>query len=295
MTLVRAAGGILMRAGPGGPEVVLVHRPAYDDWSFPKGKLEAGEDERAAALREVEEETGLRAEPVEDLGAVTYVDGRGRPKVVRYWRMEVPERTEPAAANEVDIARWVPLQEAADVLTYAHDRRLLRRVVGESTAATTVPTYVVRHVKAGDRQAFSAPDELRGITKRGRRQAKRLVALFEGRPLERLFSSPYLRCIQTFEPLAEARGLEIELAQELAEGAPAAAAEALVLAAASDGPAAFCTHGDVQQSLIEGLLERGVRLAGDAIGFAKGSIWMVEVRDGLIVTASYIPPPPDDR
>jgi 8-oxo-(d)GTP phosphatase len=293
--LVRAAGGIVMRAGPGGPEVVLVHRPAYDDWSFPKGKLEPGEDESAAALREVEEETGLRAEPVEDLGAVTYVDGRGRPKVVRYWRMEVPEGAEPSAANEVDLARWVPLDEAEDLLTYPHDRQLLRRVVGQSTGSTSVPTYVVRHVKAGDRQAFQEPDELRGITKRGRRQAKRLAEFFEGRLLGRLFSSPYLRCTQTFEPLAEARGLEIELAPELAEGAPAAAAEALVLAAASDGPAAFCTHGDVQQSLIENLLERGVRLAGDAIGFAKGSIWVLEVRDGLIVAASYVPPPPDDK
>ena len=90
MTLVRAAGGLITREGPEGTDVVLVHRPSYDDWSFPKGKLEGDEEELDAARREVEEETGLVAEPTDDLGAITYVDGRGRLKVVRYWLMEAP-------------------------------------------------------------------------------------------------------------------------------------------------------------------------------------------------------------
>ena len=125
--VVRAAGGVLFRQRAGGPvEVVLVHRPAYDDWTFPKGKLTAGENETEAAVREVEEETGLRARPVRDLGTTSYEDSRGRPKTVRYWQM-TPIDGVLGPANEVDDARWVPLDEAARMLTYARDRKLLVR------------------------------------------------------------------------------------------------------------------------------------------------------------------------
>ncbi len=89
--VVRAAGGLVWRTGPGGKEVVLVHRPEYDDWSFPKGKLNDGESEIQAALREVEEEIGLRGALGRDLGTISYIDGKGRPKIVRYWEMTVAD------------------------------------------------------------------------------------------------------------------------------------------------------------------------------------------------------------
>ena len=295
--LVRAAGGVITRTDPDGTErVALVHRPAYDDWSFPKGKLEGGEDERAAAVREVEEETGLACALDEDLGAVTYVDGRGRPKVVRYWRMVAPADTELAPAHEIDRAEWVPLDEAARRLTYPHDRELLARVTGDAVASPPVPMYLVRHAKAGHRETWHAsePDELRPISKAGRRQAKRLVGVFDGLPVRRLFSSPYLRCIQSLEPLAEARGLDIDLAQELSEGGSPAAAEALILAAAADGPAAFSTHGDVQEGVIEELLDRGARHDGARVAFKKGSTWVLEVVGGKIASIRYVAPPPGE-
>ena len=125
--IVRAAGGVVWRpAESGGGEVVLVHRPAYDDWSFPKGKLHADEDEATGALREVEEETGLRCRLARDLGVSTYSDSRGRYKTVRYWEM-TPADGELAAAHEVDEARWVDLEEASALLTYERDRELLDR------------------------------------------------------------------------------------------------------------------------------------------------------------------------
>jgi 8-oxo-dGTP pyrophosphatase MutT (NUDIX family) len=124
---VRAAGGLLFRQRAEGPvEVVLVHRPAYDDWTFPKGKLDPGETDAEAAVREVEEETGLRSRPVRDLGTTSYHDSRGRPKTVRYWEM-TPIDGVLGPANEIDEARWVPLDEAARMLTYARDRKLLLR------------------------------------------------------------------------------------------------------------------------------------------------------------------------
>jgi 8-oxo-dGTP diphosphatase len=118
---VRAAGGIVLR----GDEVLVVHRPRYDDWSFPKGKARSPrESDAATALREVREETGLACELGEPLPDVTYTDSMGRPKVVRYWRMHPGEgRFEPG--DEVDSVRWVSASEARRLLTYDHDRALL--------------------------------------------------------------------------------------------------------------------------------------------------------------------------
>jgi 8-oxo-dGTP diphosphatase len=125
--VVQAAGGIVWQGDEDGPaEIVLVHRPAYGDWTFPKGKLHPGESEEEAALREVEEETGLLCQLGADLGTTSYHDSRGRPKVVRYWEMTaVSGRLSPA--NEIDDARWVPLGAADELLTYARDRALLTR------------------------------------------------------------------------------------------------------------------------------------------------------------------------
>jgi len=123
--IVRAAGGLVFRDGEDTVEVVLVHRPAYDDWAFPKGKLHRGETEPDAALREVEEETGLRCRLTHEVGFTTYRDSRGRPKTVRYWEM-APVGGVLVPANEIDDARWVALADASAQLTYARDRELLR-------------------------------------------------------------------------------------------------------------------------------------------------------------------------
>jgi len=123
---VRAAGGIVMRESAEGPELLLIHRPKYDDWSFPKGKLDSGESFRTAAHREVLEETGLSCELGRRLPTVLYRDHKGRPKEVRYWLMEVLEGdiAERPADQEVDQCRWLPPDRAREKLTYEHDREL---------------------------------------------------------------------------------------------------------------------------------------------------------------------------
>ena len=121
---VRAAGGVVWRDGSGGPELLVLHRPKYDDWSFPKGKLEDGETWEQAAAREVEEETGLRCDLGEELAQTAYVDSHGRPKTVRYWAMRMRSGSfEPHA--EVDEIRWLSPPEAADTLTYERDRAVV--------------------------------------------------------------------------------------------------------------------------------------------------------------------------
>jgi 8-oxo-dGTP diphosphatase len=122
--VVRAAGGLVVRSGERGREVLVVHRAQYDDWTFPKGKAELGESDEACALREVEEETGLRCALGDELGSTSYHDVRGRPKTVRYWVMTVVGG-ELTFAAEVDAARWVTPDDAVDLLTYARDVDLL--------------------------------------------------------------------------------------------------------------------------------------------------------------------------
>jgi 8-oxo-dGTP pyrophosphatase MutT (NUDIX family) len=132
---VRAAGGIVYRRAPDGePKVLLVHRPRYDDWSLPKGKADPGERDEDTALREVEDETGLRCLLGDRAGETRYRDSKGRNKIVQYWLMEPESMVDAIDRNafvpnaEVDEVRWCTVTEAIQRLSYAHDRELLQRV-----------------------------------------------------------------------------------------------------------------------------------------------------------------------
>jgi broad specificity phosphatase PhoE len=154
------------------------------------------------------------------------------------------------------------------------------------------PIYLVRHAKAGHRERWTDDDELRPLTKRGRRQAEALVELFATQHFVRLISSRYLRCMQTFEPLAGARKLEVEQAEGLAEGTSSSATVELMLEAAADGPIALSTHGDVIMNVLDELAQRSVPLAGPVL-LEKGSTWIIEFQDGSFSSARYVPPPAD--
>ena len=125
---MRAAGGVVMRDGA----IAVVHRPKYDDWSLPKGKLDPGEDWEEAAVREVEEETGERARIVGELPPTRYRDRKDRPKVVRWYRMDVEDEGDFEPDAEVDELRWLAPDEARRLLTYPHDRELLETLVRDS-------------------------------------------------------------------------------------------------------------------------------------------------------------------
>ena len=130
---VLAAGGLITRtAADGSLEVALVHRPKYGDWSLPKGKLEAGESFQEAAIREVEEETGMRCGLERELGQAIYVDAQGRPKTVRWWAMSVLGDDGFKPLHEVDERRWVTPEQAERMLVYEHDRELVREAVAQS-------------------------------------------------------------------------------------------------------------------------------------------------------------------
>ena len=130
--VVRAAGGVVVRAGTDGPEVLVVHRPRYDDWSFPKGKQDPGETDEQTALREVAEEVGFDCTLGDPLPEVRYTDHLGRPKSVRYWLMLAPEDSAFVANDEVDEVRWCSPDAARSLLSYSHDRDLLANVSVET-------------------------------------------------------------------------------------------------------------------------------------------------------------------
>lgn len=127
--LVRAAGGVIVRPGPrGASEILVVHRPKYDDWTLPKGKCNPGEPDETCALREVEEETGLECELGDEVAVVGYEDAKGRPKRVRYFAM-TPRKAVAADENEVDEVRWLTVEEALETLSYRRDAEIAQRAL----------------------------------------------------------------------------------------------------------------------------------------------------------------------
>ena len=278
-TEVRAGGGIVRRRGRRGAEFALVHRPRHDDWTFPKGKAEAGESDEDNAEREVLEETGFRCERGPEVAVIDYVDHVGHAKRVRYWLM-YPTDGAFAPSDEVDELRWVDARAAAALLTYDQDRRVLHAALSFDS-----PAYLVRHAKAGDRDAWIEDDSLRPLTRKGRVQAEGLVSLFSGVAIDRVMSSPAVRCVQTVRPLALARSVPIDERDELVEGA--SVGDALSLVRSSGGTVVICGHGDVIASLVLTLAERGVEMH-DPPAWKKGSTWLLQRDGGLFTSARYL-------
>jgi broad specificity phosphatase PhoE len=153
-----------------------------------------------------------------------------------------------------------------------------------------VPLYLVRHAKAGDREDWQGDDRLRPLSKPGRRQAEALIGMVKDLPVDYVVSSPYLRCLQTVEPLAAQRGLPIETTEALAEGAGIRPIFEL-MRRFGDRPAVLCTHGDVVQEFVEHLAAEGVIRPRDADKLAKGSTWVIDHTNGTITAARYLDPP----
>jgi broad specificity phosphatase PhoE len=151
-----------------------------------------------------------------------------------------------------------------------------------------VTVYLLRHARAGRRSAWKGDDELRPLSKVGRRQVAGLVALLGDAELEQIVSSPYVRCVQTVEPLAEQRGLEIDVVDELREGAPLEDALRLVEKVAGH-PTVLCTHGDIVEGLLTHFKANGVKVG--KLRMEKGSVWALETRNGQVTKAAYLPPP----
>lgn len=272
---IHAAGAVVTRRGR---QVLLVHRPRYDDWSFPKGKLDPGEHATGAAVREVAEETGLHVRLGPPLTAQRYPVGQ-RMKTVSYWvgRVVGPDALDYFVPNaEVDAVEWVPYDQAQDRLSYGFDRESLREslLVRKKTRAL----IVLRHASARSRRSWRSDDRQRPLLKAGQTQAQRLVPALAAYDVSQLVTSSSTRCVQTLTPYADTTGWTLDPRDALSEeDATAKSVLAVVdeLLAQDDG-AVLCTHRPVLPSVFDAL---GL----DESKLAPGGMVVCHHRKGKIV------------
>jgi 8-oxo-(d)GTP phosphatase len=279
---IAAAGGVVWRGRHGNVEVAVIHRPRYDDWTLPKGKLKPGESELAAAVREVGEELGASVAVSRRVGRVRYSVGAAR-KTVMYWSMRYMGG-EFTSTDEVDEVEWMAPAKARKRVTHQNDRALLT-----DFAALPVPDSVlvlVRHAKAGKRSEWRGDDALRPLDITGERQAQRLAELLVCFAPNRIVAADRTRCIQSVQPLADRLGLEVHVEHDFADEAYAqspSATQTAALALAKPGQVSvICSQGRTIPALIE-VLGPGSRSSDTR----KGGAWVLSLVDGDVIAADY--------
>lgn len=252
---VLAAGAVVLRKGATGKrEVLLVHRPSYDDWSFPKGKLDQGERLAQAAVREVEEETGLQTRLGVPLSDQTYPMQRGD-KRVAYWiaRVVSGDVQDYQPNHEIDDVAWVPVEAAESLLTYDRDKATLAEAL--ELRRTTQTIVVLRHGKARTRKGWTHDDRLRPLLVDGVEQATALVPLLAAYDITRVLSSSSTRCVQTVTPYAAGRQVPLELTHALSEedGTDAGVQQVVRDVLDHHQRTVLCVHRPLLSSVLAGL------------------------------------------
>jgi 8-oxo-dGTP pyrophosphatase MutT (NUDIX family)/phosphohistidine phosphatase SixA len=279
---VVAAGAVVTRRKKGDePEILLVHRPKYDDWSFPKGKLDRDEHPLAAAVREVAEETGVDIRLGPPLSTQVYeVDnGSRKTKHVHYWVGWVVGCDDVSSYRpnaEIDEVAWFPLAEARARLTYAFDRDTLAEF--EAVRKKSYPLLVLRHSKARSRASWQDDDRKRPLSSVGQYQSERLVPLLAAYGVTRVVSSSSDRCWTTVAPYAEVADTEIEVTDALSEedATPESVAAQVTRIVEGKESAVVCTHRPVLPLVLETL-----GLAPQPL--EPGAILVAHLRKGRVV------------
>lgn len=214
--MIKAAGAVVWREEvPFELEILLVHRPQYDDWSFPKGKIENGESAIAAAFREVKEETGITTIFGEYLGSSSYKI-EDQKKKVKYWMaMGIPDATPFLPNPEVDKIEWLSIKEARHFLSYDEDREILDEFI--SRERYTSKLVLLRHAKAVKRNQWNDYDLDRPLADEGIEQSRRLVSQLEPFGIQGIFSSDASRCFSTVEPLSQYLDCKVSVTSDLNE------------------------------------------------------------------------------
>jgi 8-oxo-dGTP diphosphatase len=282
---VLAAGALVWRDAPEGPQILVIHRPKYDDWSIPKGKLDPGEHAVVAAVREVAEETGVRVRLGPPLPSRRYRLADGSLKDVRYWLArqrgdrslsgaEAAGQFQPNA--EVDEVAWLPVDDARHRLTATADIELLD-VFGSSAPPASTPFVVLRHARALPRKQWSKKDSLRPLSQEGKEQAQRLPQLLGAYGVEVVVSSDAIRCLDSVRPFVDDAAIQIRVEHDLSEEADRAAAGRLVAALADDSrPTVVCTHRPVLPAVFAAIDLTNPKLE-------PGELIVVHRRDGALV------------
>lgn len=280
---MRAAGAVVTRKGG---DVLLVHRPKYDDWSFPKGKLDPGEHTVTAAVREVAEETGLDVRLGPALSPQRYRMSNGRWKTVDYWTARVLGSDDVSGYrvnDEIDAVEWVEWSAAVRRLTYPYDRETLAEA--RPLRRKTQALVVLRHAKARARGGWKKDDRQRPLVKLGETQAQRLVPLLAAFDVTSAHCSTSLRCVQTVMPYVDTTGWPTKLYDELSEeGASTDGIVRVVDALIDSGESTvLCSHRPVLPMVLDALRVPDVELA-------PGGMLVVHHRKGRVVAAEVVQP-----
>ena len=271
--VIRAAGVVLLRDNDGVPEVLLVHRPAREDWSLPKGKLDPGEHVIVAAVRECDEETGYTPVLRAPLPTQSY-SVQSRPKVVRYWRADVRSEEGFAPDDEIDEIRWSPVVEAAALLTYPSDANL---VLLAASLPDTIPLVILRHTQATKRADFTGEvDAERPLTGKGRSQSKSLIPLLDCFGITDVHASSAKRCTETVQRFAVHLGqvvtTEPDLTEERHQGDASAAAIRAAVLAVQRSATVLCSHRPVLPTILDAMAQ-ALGLDLDRLDTLSRKVW----------------------
>ncbi|CAN2234500.1 NUDIX hydrolase [Candidatus Planktophila versatilis] len=288
--MIRAAGALLWRDNSDlSIEVALIHRPRYDDWSLPKGKLEMGETALQCAYREVHEETGIRATFTRQLGTVEYEES-GQEKRVKYWAAHCALTNSEFVPNEeVDQMRWLSPSQALEQATHNSDKSIIEKFMSEEQHTDTL--IILRHTKSLERGDWDEADSHRTLDETGFDQAQLLIKHLAPFAIDELYTSDYTRCVQTVTPLAHARGLSItavpSLNEESFELDPEKAISFANALKQDEKNILICSHNPVIPSMLRGILNTKLKNK-DLIKLEPGDAWIVHRVRGEIVGLDYL-------
>lgn len=286
---IPAAGGVLWRPAADGYQVAVVHRPKYDDWSLPKGKLQPREHVLLGAAREVAEETGHRSVLGRPLGRQEYLKQTAAgpvPKAVDYWSMRASGGRF-TATEEVDELAWVSPAAARGLVTMERDRSTLAAFAGGPR--DTVPFVIARHGSAGERDRWTGPDRDRPLDAVGRLQAAGLGRVLEAFGVRRVLTADVARCFDTVAPYAEAHGGTVRAEPLFSESGfaahPEAALDRLLELLAEPAPTVLCSQGKVIPYLLPPAVQTlGAELPAEP-AVPKGAFWVLHLQTDRLVAA----------
>lgn len=288
--VILAAGAVVWRTGVNGEvEVVVIHRPQYDDWTLPKGKVEGSETLMACAYREVREETGLKTRLGPYLGD-TFYEVNGVPKVVRYWSaLALSDDYKSFDRSEVDRLEWLGIEEALTLITIKDDRRILKKFKRRNRL--TYPLVLLRHAHALEREKWSGDDGDRPLTDKGTRQVVALSKTMQVFGLQKIESSDALRCLNTARPIAEELTIPLEVNPMLSEyeyhrdkkGAKRYIKEIVNL----DEPILICGHNPLLSEMAR-KIGRKLDMDDEDFSLGKGDAFIVHRAGGKVYSIDHL-------
>jgi 8-oxo-dGTP diphosphatase len=288
--VIRAAGALLWRENSQLEiEIALIHRPRYGDWSLPKGKVDDGETTLQCAYREVFEETGVKAQFTRELGSVEYLES-GESKRVKYWAAKAPSFDQQFKVNEeVDEIRWLNPADATSLATHDSDKSIIENFLSQEPRTDTL--IILRHTKALERGDWDDLDSKRTLDEKGLQQAASLITHLAPFAIDEIYSSDYIRCVQTVTPLADVRNLRIteipNLNEENFDLDPERSISFANAVKQDEKNILLCSHNPVIPTMLRGILNTKLKNK-DLIKLEPGDAWIVHRVRGEIVALDFL-------